>query len=275
VVEVLLSAFILGTTMTALPLHAYFADPLFAHYFFNMLGEPQYFLPGLFLDNPLPAFVNFQLWTVPFELGCYITLAAVALLNVRKRPIVVPLAAIVFTIGYVLVRILYNHGFPELARPIPGPLLVICFLVGVSAYLYRDRIPANHILGIIAGLASVLCLSLPAIPQFLAPWPIAYFTIYLGTLNPRRIALIAGADYSYGLYLYGYPIQQAIAHLGPWTHNAMLNFAGAVTLASCFAAISWHCIEKPALRSRSMLKALEDRWLASRLGGAMFRSRMT
>ena len=73
--EIALSALVLGPLITSVPLSAYFTDPMFAHYFTNLVGVMRYTLPGVFLDNPLAGIVNGQLWTVPSELHCYIALA--------------------------------------------------------------------------------------------------------------------------------------------------------------------------------------------------------
>ena len=57
-------------------------------------------------------------------------------------------------------------------------------------------------------------------------------------------------DYSYGIYIFGFPIQQTVTqftpHAGFWWFN--LSIALPVTLV--FAATSWHAIEKPALDLR-------------------------
>jgi peptidoglycan/LPS O-acetylase OafA/YrhL len=80
VVEVVLSAFLIGVFVTTYPLAGYFSDPLFFLYLRNALGDIHYFLPGVFANNPWPGVVNFQLWTVPFELLCYVLLTALVLL---------------------------------------------------------------------------------------------------------------------------------------------------------------------------------------------------
>lgn len=74
--EVLLSAFLIGSAVTTLPFADYFRDPLFLSYLLNVFGDIHYFLPGVFANNPRPDVVNMQLWTVPFELLCYVTLTA-------------------------------------------------------------------------------------------------------------------------------------------------------------------------------------------------------
>jgi peptidoglycan/LPS O-acetylase OafA/YrhL len=65
-------------------------------------------------------------------------------------------------------------------------------------------------------------------------------------------------DYSYGVYLWGYPSQQIVASLYPdlpALANAAAGFVGAV----CIAIASWHCIEKPALDLKTLPGRLLDR----------------
>ena len=57
-------------------------------------------------------------------------------------------------------------------------------------------------------------------------------------------------DYSYGVYLYGYPIQQAIVTVAPSVTSPLLHFAITLPLVTLVAVFSWHCIEKPILRLR-------------------------
>ena len=84
-VEVVLCALVLGPTVTSLPLSDYFSAPEFRTYWFNVIGFIHYFLPGVFHENPLPI-VNLSLWTVPFELECYVGLAILAAGTLLYRP---------------------------------------------------------------------------------------------------------------------------------------------------------------------------------------------
>ena len=85
-VEVTLSALMIGPLVTTLPLWHYFSDREFIHYFLNIGGDIHYFLPGVFNDLPLPQYVNLQLWTVPWELTCYIAIVVAATLGIIRRP---------------------------------------------------------------------------------------------------------------------------------------------------------------------------------------------
>jgi peptidoglycan/LPS O-acetylase OafA/YrhL len=81
--------------------------------------------------------------------------------------------------------------------------------------------------------------------------PTAFSVTLLGyaalTLALRAPARPPGADLSYGLYIYGWPVAQTILHLlpglAPW-ELAVLSLAGSFPLA----AASWHLVERPALR---------------------------
>lgn len=74
-------------------------------------------------------------------------------------------------------------------------------------------------------------------------------TAYIGLLPIRRLPLFSRGDYSYGIYLYAYPLQQMLIQLHPRLPIA-LHCLCSVVLASGVAMISWHCIEKPILRLR-------------------------
>jgi len=260
-VEVVLSALILGPLVTRYGLPDYFSSSLFGRYFYNLVGHVQFVLPGVFLDNPIPNFVNAQLWTVPFELYCYLALGGLAIVGIAKRPLLF-LAAV---IGIQCVHFYVAH--PPIGSMLTGDQrlylsgtnLVMAFLCGVLAYLFRDRIPWDRRLFVMMLAGSYPLLATP-IGDFVAPLPIAYVTVFLGLLNPRKIGLLRGADYSYGLFLYGYAIQQTLAFLGlrDWYTNLPLAL-----LATClFAALSWHMIEKPALGARAGLRVLERGWLS-------------
>ena len=96
-------------------------------------------------------------------------------------------------------------------------------------------------------------------------FPAAYLTVYLGLLNPRRTKFLLSGDYSYGMYLYGYPIQQSFTALGAWTYSWWLNMAVTWPLAFGLAAFSWWFIEKPALSLKGALLRFEDFALRSQL----------
>lgn len=258
--EVTLSALLLGPLVTTVPLASYFSSQEFHAYFLNIVGVIHYTLPGVFTSNPFPNVINGQLWTIPWELECYIALSLLALFGLvgRRYGFAVVLALIQ---AYFLARGLLR---PDSAADfVPGQALIMAFLYGVAAYVYRDWLP--HSLALCAAAVALsVGLLLWQKGALLAPLPLAYLTVYLGLLNPHKVALIRSGDYSYGLYLYGFPLQQLVAHFGPAYQHWWLNFGLATVLGFGIAYISWNYVELPASRLRPHLQALEQRYLQLR-----------
>lgn len=261
-VEVVLSALVLGPLVTNLPLGQYFTDPLFANYFWNALGHPQYYLPGVFENNTGGSKVNGQLWTVPFELLCYIALAALALLGVRRFPALAPLGSVLFLLAFVTWK---TRFFAEPLAPMPGrvsgAVLVSAFLAGLSFFLYRKIVPWNWLFGCASGALSIALLR-TNYGEYLAVFPIAYLTVWLGLTTPKRVAMVSSSDYSYGIFLYGYAVQQSVTHFLPWATSWWQNAAISLVVVTMIAAVSWHWVESPAQRLKSPI-ARAEKWFLS------------
>jgi peptidoglycan/LPS O-acetylase OafA/YrhL len=264
VVDILFTALIIGPFVTSLSWDAYFSDPEFAAYLWNVTGHDIVFtLPGAFDNNP-QFYANLQLWTVPFELMCYIALGAMmAAAYFVRGSIVIPLGTfVIFALVMARTGLTTNWQFTDWYGPVSGPMLIVAFLLGVNIHLFRDRIPCSPmmILGLI--LATLIGFSFGPYDRLIGVFPAALLTVCLGVLNPRRINIIKHADLSYGLFLYHYILQQALisAAGGELAWYILIPVSFILTLA--FAYASWTLIEKPALELRKPLGRLEDRWIA-------------
>lgn len=138
IVEIVLSALVLGPLVTTYPLAKYFTGLHFYTYFLNIFGVVQLKLPGVFLNNPVAEVVNSSIWTVPLEMGCY---ALISLLIVTKSLNncwrIVGLAIVWVAVGYLYNHLLFNHQnlFDEMLRLAfskRGPGLIPCFLMGIG-----------------------------------------------------------------------------------------------------------------------------------------------
>jgi hypothetical protein len=91
----------------------------------------------------------------------------------------------------------------RLVRSLPSrdEFLVAAFLAGVAIHLYRDRIPYSSVIGVGAAIASVVLLQI-ADTAYLAAFPIAYLTVWIGLMRPPKIPF---GDLSYGVYLFHFP----------------------------------------------------------------------
>ena len=107
-------------------------------------------------------------------------------------------------------------------------------------------------------VAAILLVAWIPYGDYLAPWPVAYATVSLGLLNPGRAALVKDVDYSYGLFLYGYPIQQALAATSDWARLWPINFAATLMIASLVAMLSWHFVERPSVRTATQIERIGE-----------------
>jgi peptidoglycan/LPS O-acetylase OafA/YrhL len=244
-VEITLSALVLGLLVTHLPTAAYLASPQFHAYFLNIIGDIHFTLPGVYSGQP----INLQLWTIPFELECYICLVALALAGLVGRP---RLLTAVIVVAVILTTAIALHGSWYYKNwNVPGRMLVLSFLFGVLAYLFKGSLPYSRRLFAACVVASFVFLSIPNL-VFLAAAPLAYLTVFLGLMRPPRIPF---GDLSYGVYLFHFPIARSIFELTgrsmPWPVLLLLT----VGLTAGFAALSWNCVEKPILDRKTQVLA--------------------
>jgi len=240
-VEVTLSALILGTLFTTLPLNEYFTSPKFYSYFLNIIGEVHFFLPGVFEGNHSKA-VNANLWTLPYELLSYVAMSALMLSTILYRRAVITTLYLLATVVLLIANMFF--GFQVTLVQLPGPVAVYYFLTGVMFYIWRDKIVYNELLFLAAGATSYV----------LMMFTTTVYVYFIGLSPFPQLALVKSGDYSYGIYLYGYPVTQAFVTALPSLKSDMLTLA-AVSLATTmiFAAFSWHAVEKHFLKLKRYL----------------------
>lgn len=251
IVEVLLSAFILGPIVTTLPLKEYFTGWFFYTYLLNVFGWVHYVLPGVFEDHPMVRTVNVSMWTVPYELECYILLAAASLVGYLRWKLVSVIVFVAATVA-VAASLTYANIDPTPPGRVNGRVLVLCFLAGTLIYRFRERLRYSLPLALVCGLFAIVAIRDPQL-IYLAPLPAAYAVAYIGLLNPRRNIVVNSGDYSYGVYLYGAPIQQSVVWAFGPLNSWALNVAVALPIVVGFALFSWHFVEKPFMQVKKHL----------------------
>ena len=209
-------------------------------------------LDGVFADNPMPGSINIPIWTIRFEVICYITLmvfmAAVAVLRLRGPARLIP----VFAVLAVSAMVITVSGEPEhfgfaaqLAR------FAFVFYLGVALWIARDIVPIRRDIALALAFPAALAVwsELPLrYPVMIAAT--AYWSFWLGSLKMGRLQRWAsGTDLSYGVYIMGFFIQQWLVEAMPGM-TVMQNALAATGLALAAAWISWTFVEKPALALR-------------------------
>lgn len=263
-IQVLFSAIVIGGFFTTLTLAEYFRHPMFLDYFWNIIGRTRYFLPGVFETNPVSEF-NVSLWTIPYEIKAYLLIVVLSLVGAIGRPrLLIPLLLVA---QCIVPAIDYLRGTPPSPYgPLSGNVLIIAFNFGTALYICRNMV-AMRTSWAIASLVLALALLANSFGGNFAGPPAAYFTVWLGLQNPRRITVIATADISYGIYLYAYPIQQSVVALFPSYRVWWFIIPISLFFTIIMAKLSWRFVEKPALAHRRTIVETSDR-LTSRIKAA-------
>jgi peptidoglycan/LPS O-acetylase OafA/YrhL len=247
-------AYVLGAIYTTLPLAAYLGQHEVTHYVSkNMQLSPGmvWTLPGVFTHNPKMDVVNGAIWTLPAEVRMYLWVALLGGLGIlaRRRWCNLAIAALLAwgLFGPVPVPMVPIEAYRHLAA---------YFALGVLCYVNRERVPVGWPLVIaLAGLAWLLHAT--PVYAFAFGLALASFVFAFAYATPWH-GFNRFGDYSYGLYLWGFPLQQVVAYHLPQAgplQNAVLGWLAAMALA----VLSWHAIEKPCLQLKSLPRALLDR----------------
>lgn len=253
---VLLSVFALGAVFTSLPATSYFSSSATYQYLFkcaSIVTGMWYTLPGLFEHNPYPAAVNGSLWTLLYELVMYALLAVFWGLHAyvwkRYRHWLARVLVLAFSaLAIYVVRHHYLLNMAEFDR------LFFMFFSGAAYFLLRKHIQLKHGFAIGTMLALVLSHYInPPVFTLAYYLSLPYLLLYLAYIPAGRLRMYNRVgDYSYGVYIYAFPIQQALLSLAPQMPVVILTvFATAFTMI--FSISSWHVIEEPAMRARLWL----------------------
>jgi peptidoglycan/LPS O-acetylase OafA/YrhL len=250
-VATLVSAFVLGPLVTTLPLGAYLSRPEPYEYVIGntLLDQTVHELPGVsFVDNPVGLEINGSLWTLRLEFTMYLMVLVLGLLRLLTlRMVLLLLGFGIACLHFEMLDELEKWGW--IFQLLSGwGWLVGFFAAGMVIYKLRH----TRILdGRIALLALTgLGLSVP-LRQFITLFPVfgCYLALWLA-LSPRLPVIPAArfGDLSYGLYIYGWPVEQAVIWLYGGHAAWWQVFSVALPAAAVLAFLSWHLVERPMLR---------------------------
>ncbi|BBX46959.1 acyltransferase [Mycobacterium cookii] len=213
---------------------------------------------------PVPGIWDGPVWTLSWEVLCYIAIAGLGLAGLLRRRWFIPTALAMAVLWSLLLppwgvfadvieaqrRIEDPATAALLVQAIAARFLVM-FLAGALLYKFRNAIPARWSL---VALSVVIVLAASFLPNYrmVAAVPLAYAIIVSGALiHNKRLRL--RTDLSYGVYIYAWPVQQFLVICGLRILNpfvfALVSAAGTLPLA----ALSWFLVEKPAIALKSRL----------------------
>ena len=239
IVCVLLLVFVLGPALTTSP--DYWSAQTWSYFWHNATAvSTEYYLPGVFQQLHDKA-INGSLWSLPVEIRLYVLVFALAVLGVlRQRWSYNVLFAIVAIAGIV-----DENRFASLLPFENQRHAAMMFLIGGFCWLNRDILPLHR-----HGVLAILLLGWLSrnTPVFGYVYTVGLpYLVFAAALAPGFGWFRRAGDYSYGVYLYGWPAQQLVLVYIPDASNRLDTLLGCA-LALALAIASWHLIEKRALR---------------------------
>lgn len=220
----------------------------------TIFGGMAHTLPGVFEHNTMPRLVNSSLWTLFYEVWFYACLCVCWWLAGLMPPRRVAWMGRIIILGVVIAAALtvysrltgWHYQWPRLA---------FAFFTGASFYVLRDRIELSGR----AAFAVILGMAIASVHRdaFYLVYSAAVGYLVLFAAYARATPLLAFnrlGDYSYGVYIYGFLVQQLLVNAFPGIGTGPLMAASIVATLVCGAA-SWHLVEKPALSKKAWVSA--------------------
>lgn len=243
VIAVCFCVFVVGPLFTQLSLESYFTDTMIYKYVVKNISlvffDLQYDLPGVFSKNRYPLAVNGSLWTLPIELHMYFLVALMGVADLLRT-------RYIFNIFALLVTLLYIYVYYFLSIHSPMWWLSGFFFVGVVFYINNKIIPLNGYILLAIVILTVISWKTAAFSLLFSLF-LVYATFWCAFVPAGTIRKFNEmGDYSYGLYIYAFPIQQILATLYIGIQPLPM-FVSAFVITLLLAYFSWHLVEKRAL----------------------------
>lgn len=204
---------------------------------------------GVFPVNALVDNINGSMWTLKYEIFLYFLLPIMVFFMHGKRhlilyaTVILTLLCIAFIMGnFILFMGLTVDDYSKLL------VLTNFFYSGVSLYLYRDVVIFSKRLMTILGVIFVLGLFLGNL-KLITLLVFPYLIIGLGSMLHTKWFSKTG-DYSYGMYIYAFPVQQTLIHFFKMKLNAITLFLSSFIVTLFLSIISWHWFEKIILKMK-------------------------
>jgi peptidoglycan/LPS O-acetylase OafA/YrhL len=233
----------------------------------NLLLQGWFVDPNPFVHNPVQS-INGSLWSIPYEFWCYLGVLAYGMVKGGKA-LLVSVFIVVIGLDVWTTATGKQWGGGILTQVVGWPnfwfRMAPCFMAGMIAYRCRDLIPRSGWIVLISLVLLIVCARFaPLTARALLPVILAYSVFYYAFSRQFWQAAKYG-DFSYGTYLYAFPIQQLILVIAvgsfPMFIGTSLVLSGLAGIASWFAVERWfHRAREPiATRPQGLLQANESR----------------
>lgn len=251
IVMLLITTILIGGYFTSLHMREYLASSDTLRYLLkngSLFTGASYTLPGVFETNPYKESVNGSLWTLPYEIWMYSTLAfAWIISSVSQGRSRIFRTTIVTLALFALVT--YNSTNSDDTK------LFSMFFSGAAFCVLQKRITLSLPLFLLAAMALMASMLDKEIFHVVYSLTLTYLLMCAAYMPSGRIrAFNRIGDYSYGVYIYAFPVQQSVAAFFPGISVAGM-FQISLLITFMLAVLSWHFIEKPALALKGVPSA--------------------
>jgi peptidoglycan/LPS O-acetylase OafA/YrhL len=195
--------------------------------------------PGIFQNHAIAA-MNGSLWTIPIEVFAYILLAMVFIIGaiIRKTRTVILVACI-----FILINQISGNAwiFTNVGSNLEIAMLAPCFAIGAIFALYKDKININ-LPGLLSLWAAYFFCMRNSYDYYFFYLALFYTILFVSSLKSIK-KLELPFDPSYGIYLWGWPVQQIMIHYFS-QYGVVFNQISSITTAIVLGSLSWILIEK-------------------------------
>lgn len=209
----------------------------------------QYDISGLINNIPWPHAFNGSLWTLVYEAMGYLLIGVFGVFGVFKKHSKIVLGATLTLFGlYVIDKAMPGMAgniVPVFTDPQLLPLMLF-FFAGSTWYLYQDKVPLSSKYFVLAVAMYLLSMRF-GFYALVGPITFVYVVFYLAAKFPIK-SFDRKADFSYGIYIYAFPVQQILAIMGAHNLGVWMYSLLAALLTLPFAVASYYFVERPALK---------------------------
>ena len=246
---------ICGLFFTSIPLIDFLTRQETVTYLNNILiYNPSFSLPGVFENNAYPTAVNGSIWTLAYEFTMYLIVGFIGVLKIYKK--MPPFVAWGLLLLLVLLMTFLGAGhlsvsvfYLDLGKML---ILALMFFSGIMMHKYEKIVKLNALYGIFSLVLFIgISLLAPKTTPILAATFLAYSLFALGRHDAMSWISKYG-DFSYGLYIYAFPIQQMVASI-THTTSTLKMFALSLLPTLIVSILSWYLVESKALKWKTKI----------------------